>query len=289
MSKNTDLAQYNTTLPVANLTATGTISVGSNVVVNTSTIFVGNSTVNSVHNSSSISVGSLTVNSSGITTNTFQVGTGTYFAVSGNVGIGTTSPNATFQVGSTNVQYSPKIGIRVAGNQIEFGHGNQSGYGSVLGSEVGSGSPFLAFNSGAGTNNNTYKTLGNPGYVIRTDNNGSLIFGKISTANADNQSVTEHMRIDSSGNVGIGNSAPGDKLVVAGNVTPSSSNTYDLGSSTLRWRNIYTNDLNLNNGIGDYTVVEGENDLYLYNNKKGKVYKFALIEVDPSEAPKKAQ
>jgi hypothetical protein len=45
----------------------------------------------------------------------------------------------------------------------------------------------------------------------------------------------------------------------------------------------------LNNGIGDWTIVEGEDDLFLYNNKKGKVYKFALIEVDPSVAtPKKS-
>ena len=57
MSKNTDLAGYDTSLPVANLTATGTLSIGSNVIVNTSTVFVGNSTVNTIHNSSSIAVG----------------------------------------------------------------------------------------------------------------------------------------------------------------------------------------------------------------------------------------
>jgi hypothetical protein len=96
------------------------------------------------------------------------------------------------------------------------------------------------------------------------------------------------MTITPTGNVGIGTSSPSEKLEIAGNVTPASSNTYDLGTSSLRWRNIYTNDLNLNNGIGDYTIVEGEDDLFLYNNKKGKVYKFALVEVDPSEAPKKA-
>jgi hypothetical protein len=45
----------------------------------------------------------------------------------------------------------------------------------------------------------------------------------------------------------------------------------------------------LNNGIGDWTIVEGEDDLFLYNNKKGKVYKFALTEVDSNVAtPKKS-
>jgi hypothetical protein len=81
---------------------------------------------------------------------------------------------------------------------------------------------------------------------------------------------TERMRIDSSGMV-----------------LPGANATYDLGSSSLRWRNVYTSDLHLNNGIGNYTIVEGEEDLFLYNNKNGKTYKFALVEVDKSEAPPK--
>ena len=75
----------------------------------------------------------------------------------------------------------------------------------------------------------------------------------------------------------------------AGTISPGATNTYDLGTSSLRWNNIYTSDLSLSNGIGDYTVVEGEHDLFLYNNKSGKVFKFALIEVDPSEAPPKIE
>lgn len=92
----------------------------------------------------------------------------------------------------------------------------------------------------------------------------------------------------SNGNIGIGNTSSVQKLTVAGNIVPSASNTHDLGTTTLRWRNIYTNDLNLNNGIGDYTIVEGEDDLFIYNNKKNKVYKFMLIEVDSNTAPPKA-
>jgi hypothetical protein len=74
-----------------------------------------------------------------------------------------------------------------------------------------------------------------------------------------------------------------------GNVTPDGNGTRDLGSSSARWSTVYTSDLSLNNGIGDWTIVEGEDDLFLYNNKKGKVYKFALTEVDPNVAtPKKS-
>ena len=79
----------------------------------------------------------------------------------------------------------------------------------------------------------------------------------------------------------------GSSFTVTGNVSPNATNSYDLGTSSLRWRIIYTQDLELSNGIGDYTIVEGPDDLFLYNNKQGKVYKFALIQVDPSEATPK--
>lgn len=74
---------------------------------------------------------------------------------------------------------------------------------------------------------------------------------------------------------------------VSGNIIPTLNATYDLGSTSLRWNNIYTSDLSLKNAFGDWTIVEGDEDLFLYNNKKSKTYKFALIEVDPSTVPPK--
>ena len=72
-------------------------------------------------------------------------------------------------------------------------------------------------------------------------------------------------------------------------VIPRANNTIDLGSSSTRWRNIYTNDLNLSNEggggndvdgtTGNYTIQEGADELYLINNKSGKKYKFNLTEV----------
>ena len=73
-----------------------------------------------------------------------------------------------------------------------------------------------------------------------------------------------------------------------GHFKPGANDTYDLGSTGLRWRNIYTNDLNLSNKgstnsvdntWGDYTIQEGESDLFLINNRSGKKYKFNLTEV----------
>ena len=73
-----------------------------------------------------------------------------------------------------------------------------------------------------------------------------------------------------------------------GHILPGSNNSQDLGSSSSRWRNIYSNDLNLSNEgssndvdgtWGDWTIQEGESDLFLKNNRSGKKYKFNLTEV----------
>jgi hypothetical protein len=74
-----------------------------------------------------------------------------------------------------------------------------------------------------------------------------------------------------------------------GHFKPASNNTYDLGTSSLRWRNVYTNDLNLSNEggandvdgtWGSWTIQEGEDELFLLNRRNGKKYKFNLSEVN---------
>ena len=69
---------------------------------------------------------------------------------------------------------------------------------------------------------------------------------------------------------------------------PETNDSVDLGSTSKRWRNVYTNDLNLSNEggknkvdgtWGNYTIQEGESDLFLINNRNGKKYKFNLTEV----------
>ncbi len=74
-----------------------------------------------------------------------------------------------------------------------------------------------------------------------------------------------------------------------GTVRPGANGTQNLGTSSFRWATVFTSDLSLSNGIGDYTIVEGEEKLYLYNNKNNKVYSFVLQEEDPATAtPKKS-
>ena len=74
-----------------------------------------------------------------------------------------------------------------------------------------------------------------------------------------------------------------------GHLYPSSDNTVNLGFSTARWANVFSADLQLSNEgssndvdgtWGQYTIQEGENDLFLLNRRNGKTYKFVLEEVN---------
>jgi hypothetical protein len=136
-------------------------------------------------------------------------------------------------------------------------------------------------------------------YVSGNSSNGSGIHltTSLSGANRRNWGIFTEEVVDgdfvikcstaAGGSPGSGNTRL--QILNSGTVQPGGNGTQDLGSATNRWSTVYTSDLSLNNGIGDWTIVEGEDDLFLYNNKKGKVYKFALTEVDPNVAtPKKS-
>ena len=76
----------------------------------------------------------------------------------------------------------------------------------------------------------------------------------------------------------------------SGHFVPGANNTYNLGSASFRWANLYTNDLHLSNEgkvggnevdgtTGNWTIQEGEEHLYIINNKTGKKFKFSLEEI----------
>jgi len=81
-------------------------------------------------------------------------------------------------------------------------------------------------------------------------------------------------------NVGIGTLTPDYKLQVDGDIAPETTNTHDLGSITKRWANVYAGDLHLKNEVGDWTVEEGEEELFLHNNLTGKKYAIMMREVE---------
>jgi len=111
----------------------------------------------------------------------------------------------------------------------------------------------------------------------------------------NNQQNGDVILTNGTGKVGIGTDAPNSPLHVVGNVEvqghvlPTADDTYDLGSSSKQWRDIYTGDINLNNTKtrdnevdgtrGSWTIQEGADDLFLINRVSGKKYKFKLEEI----------
>jgi hypothetical protein len=58
-----------------------------------------------------------------------------------------------------------------------------------------------------------------------------------------------------SGSVGIGTTSPFSLLTVAGDITPATTLTYDLGSSTRRWANLWAETLNV--GTSTWSIFNG--------------------------------
>jgi hypothetical protein len=162
---------------------------------------------------------------------------------------------------------------------------NQDASGNV---GIGTSSPANSKLDVAGRGRFLQDAAATTGAVILRQNSGDTVGGHIQWVNNDNSVQKGYLAVDTSSNMVFATVATERmRIDSSGNVLPSANATYNLGSTSLRWANVYTSDLHLNNGIGNYTIVEGEEDLFLYNNKNGKTYKFALIEVDPSTAPAK--
>ena len=108
------------------------------------------------------------------------------------------------------------------------------------------------------------------------------------TAGADHTLAVSGQTVHRMGSQGSGIHFSSNVIVPTNSSGTVVNNTVDLGNSSYRWKNIYTNDLNLSNEgssndvdgtWGDWTIQEGESDLFLKNNRSGKKYKFNLTEV----------
>ncbi len=122
--------------------------------------------------------------------------------------------------------------------------------------------------------------LGNAGVITATSFSGS---------GANLTGIDATALKDGSGNVIVQASASAVSVTAGKHLNPASNNTTDLGTSSLRWRVIYTNDLELSNKgsqnsvdgtWGDWTLQEGENDIFMINNRTGKKFKINMTEVD---------
>jgi len=152
-------------------------------------------------------------------------GTNNYAAIlmGGNVGIGTAAP--------TNI-------LSFSGQSAQTIWTERNTTGNTPGNN-------LTFRVGGATSGATNKNGGDL-YVsggTSTGTGSSNIYFQTATAGAsgtgDNAPSTK-MTILGSGNVGIGTATPSSfMLQVAGNVGPNADNTYDLGSTSLRWKTLH--------------------------------------------------
>ena len=191
--------------------------------------------------------------------------------VSGNVGIGGT---LTYE-DVTNID---SVGIITARSGIQIGVGGTVGSsGGGIVTYFGDGGQLTNITSvggatGADFNDNVKVRFG-------TGNDTELYF------DGTNMNIKATTNVQ---NVNIWTEGTSKYQFTDGSFRPLSDNSYDLGTSSLRWRDIYTGDLNLSNEgrtndvdgtWGNYTIQEGESDLFLINNRTGKKYKFLLQEV----------
>lgn len=123
-------------------------------------------------------------------------------------------------------------------------------------------------NQGVTSRANTAYLYSNAGdFVIGNGTSGKplIFFTNSSTTGTTTAYGTERMRIDATGNMGIGTTSPGYKLTVAGIIAPTADATYNLGTSALRWNVLY------------YTTASQTSDRRLKTNIKP--LKYGLKEV----------
>ena len=182
-------------------------------------------------------------------------------SITGNAGTATTLATAR-NIGGVSFNGSSAInlpGVNIAGNQDTSGNAATATNSTQLNGLAASSS-------------------GNRwGVVPFVDVSGVLEAGRyIDFHTADNSTADKAGRID----------MDGSDFVFDHSIVPTGS--INLGSSGARWQNLYVNDLKLSNKggandvdgtWGDYTIQEGEKDLFIKNERNGKVYKINWTEV----------
>jgi microcystin-dependent protein len=134
--------------------------------------------------------------------------------------------------GQYDAGFSVREGVQ-SDAHFEWGHSNTSGYGCTLGATNGGGTPFIGFFNGPGTNSNTFRTYGIRGNGFYAAN-GALYIYDISTATADNQSVTNRFTFDTTN----GNFTAGGTITDSaggGTVPVGSVIAYGGGSAPTGW------------------------------------------------------
>ena len=264
-----------------NITA-ASINVGNNIQVGnagiiTATTLIGNVTGNVNHTSN------LLLQISG--SEKLRIANSGAFGLNG-TNYGTSGQVLTSQGSGTSPVWSTVTGTTInnnSANRVITGEG-----GTTLNGEAN-----LTFN---GTTLNVTGTVTASGTIESTGTSASVggKFGQISVGAGGPYNTIQntaantpiHLQYSNTGDIKC-NEGGGDLRTA--DIIPLTNNSASLGTNSIRWANIHTNDLNLSNEgssndvdgtWGQYTIQEGENDLFLINKRSGKRYKFLLQEID---------
>ena len=250
--------------------------------------------------------GDLTVNGTTTTIDTAVTAVDS-LAVEGNVGIGTTNATEILHVQTGSSDEETSLKVKTAG-RVELTRNHASA--PYIKTLMTNGNPNIILGDSAGDktlingDGSSYFNAGNVGIgteipAEKLEVRGGKIFidggGNRKITLDPGSNTTYDSRIDASHTlvfrsyVDAGAGVKTCTFNTNGHLLPGEDNGQDLGASNLRWANIYTGDLNLSNEgsandvdgtWGQYTIQEGEDDLFLINRRTGKKYKFNLTEVD---------
>ena len=135
---------------------------------------------------------------------------------------------------------------------------------------------YLVENATTGAFTVTFKTTSGTGATWSTTDKGYKILYSDGTNVVD---ITADLGDISSG-----------AITATGHIIPGANDTYDLGAVSNVWRNIYTGDLHLSNKFkekgnivdgtkGNWTLQEGESDIFMINNISGEKFKINLSKI----------
>ena len=128
---------------------------------------------------------------------------------------------------------------------------------------------------------------------VQATNTGANLTGNLSVSgNLGVAGVLTYEDVTNVDSVGVITARDGLRVTgistFAGNLLPSANNTHDLGATGTRWANAYVNDMHFSNEgssnsvdgtWGDWTLQEGENKIFMINNRTGKKYSLKMEEV----------